>query len=744
MIGKTLSHFKILAKIGEGGMGVVYRAEDEKLRRHVALKVLPPELVANEERRLRFLREARLVDVRSDLFSFGTTLYEMVTGKLAFQGKTATDTLSSIIRDEPTPPSQLNDTVPQELDRIVGRCLEKDPGERYQDTRDLVVELRKLKRATDSGVQAVRTPEAGIPSTTERVSARRTAKRLWGAVAVATAGAVFLAVFLWPPAPLRVTGYTQLTRSQVLFPPYASPFPLVTDGSRIYFDEWRSGGFEWRQMPVTGGEMVSFASPFPANRGSSFLDVTPDRSRLVVLVGEPEPGEGAFWLVPVVGGSPRRLGELVGHTSTWSPDGSQILYVNGSDLYLARSDGTEPLKLLTAPGRSYWPRFSPDGSRIRFSTFDPKSGLFNLWEASADGTDLHPLLPGWNDPPNQCCGSWTPDGTYYVFEATRENRSHIWAIREKGGLFGKSRSEPIQLTTGATHFIRPTIASDGKRIFAISWQLRGELVRYNAESGQFVPYLSSLSAEWLDFSKDGEWVTYVTYPEADLWRSRANGTERLQLTFPPMRASAPDWAADGETIAFEGILPGQHWKIYLVPADGGTPRPLTPEDRYEDSPTWSPDGNSLAFALRGGGGVHIFDLESGQASVLAGSEGVRGPNWSPDGRYLAAHSTDHTRLLLYDFATQRWAELVQTAVRNHYWSRDGQYLYFDTRRPGFRVDSVSRLRLRDRALEQIVGLGDIRQVWGLGGLWVGLAPDGSPLLLRDLSIHHIYALELEP
>ena len=297
MIGRTLSHFRILAKIGEGGMGVIYRAEDTDLRRPVALKVLRPDFVGNEERRLRFLREARAaaavthpniatvyevgdsdgvvfiamelvegktlrdliggrpmpikdalriatemaeglaeahkagvihrdfkpdnvivhsnghpkildfglaklleeradtldaaaskmqtisgeltregkifgtalymspeqargkqVDARSDIFSFGTTLYEMVTGRGPFQGKTNTDILSAVIRDEPAPPSQQNAEVPPKLEDLIAKCLEKEPGERYQHTDDLSVDLRKLRRVTDSGVQTIRTP----------------------------------------------------------------------------------------------------------------------------------------------------------------------------------------------------------------------------------------------------------------------------------------------------------------------------------------------------------------------------------------------------------------------------------------------------------------------------------------------------------------------------------------------------------------------------------------------------------
>ena len=144
-------------------------------------------------------------------------------------------------------------------------------------------------------------------------------------------------------------------------------------------------------------------------------------------------------------------------------------------------------------------------------------------------------------------------------------------------------------------FRSPVSSVDGKRLFVIGEQRRGELVRFESKSGQFVPYLGGISAQDVDVSKDGQWVAYVSYPEGVLWRSRVDGSQRLQLTSLPMQASLPRWSPDGKRIAFSAVVPGGPDKIHVVAADGGRPEQLTAGNHYETDPNWSPDQNSLVF-----------------------------------------------------------------------------------------------------------------------------------------------------
>src|SRR5208282_554132 len=183
---------------------------------------------------------------------------------------------------------------------------------------------------------------------------------------------------------------------------------------------------------------------------------------------------------------------------------------------------------------------------------------------------------------------------------------------------------------------------DGKKLFVAGRQGRGELVRYDAQSHQFVPFLSGISAGELDFSRDGKWVTYVSYPDYALWRSRVDGSDPLQLTFPPMSADLPRWSPDGSQIAFVDSEIGKLLKIFLVPANGGTPQELLPESRNQVDPAWSADGKQIAFGRIGFVGstekvaLQLMDLTTHQVSVIPGSDGLFSPRWSPDGRYVAA------------------------------------------------------------------------------------------------------------
>jgi len=380
-----------------------------------------------------------------------------------------------------------------------------------------------------------------------------------------------------------------------------------------------------------------------------------------------------------------------------------------------------------------------------------------LWEVKSDGTNLHPLLPGWSTPSSERNGIWTPDGKYFLFSSSHGGTygldtmyvtANIWAIRESSGFFQRSAPQPTQLTAGPMNTGSTRPSKDGKRLFITGWQERGQLVRYDAKSHQFVPYLSGISAEGLGFSRDGEWVAYVTLPDGALWRSKVDGSQRLQLSFPPMQAALARWSPDGRRIAFMARVPGKPWKIHLVSAEGGSPQQLLPGERNEAIPAWSPDGNFLAFGgapfdeggTSGTMAVQVLDMRTRQVSTLPGSEGLFAPFWSPNGRYISAQPQAQWRkLMLFDFTTQKWAELADMDVYYPTWSHDAKYIYFDT--PLRDNPAIFRIRVSDHKVEQLVSLKDFRLAGGLVGAWFGLAPDDSPLLVRNVGTQEIYALD---
>jgi len=341
---------------------------------------------------------------------------------------------------------------------------------------------------------------------------------------------------------------------------------------------------------------------------------------------------------------------------------------------------------------------------------------------------------------------WTSDGRYYLFLSG----PNIWVVREPIGPFRRRSSAPFQLTTGPLIFNSMAPSLDGKKLFVDALQNRAELVRYDPKSRQFVPFLSGISAGELDFSRDGQWVTYVSYPEQALWRCRMDGSDRLQLTYPPVFAGLPRWSPDGTQIAYIDAQPGRPWKAFLISAQGGTPQEMLSETHTQADETWSPDGKKLAFGRTQQTGtseplaIQIVDLATRQLSPIPGSANLFSPRWSPDGQYLAAITADSQKLLLYSFKTQKWSDWITEpgAIGYPNWSRDGTYLYYDntfTDRPTFRRVKVGQTRS-----ELLADLKDLHRYSSpVAGAWSGVAPDGSALFARDLGTSEIYALDLD-
>jgi Tol biopolymer transport system component/DNA-binding winged helix-turn-helix (wHTH) protein len=618
--------------------------------------------------------------------------------------------------------------------------------------------VRQFPRAAPTLLE--KPPEVGAPgdsyprlaaSPTERPSNR--IPRIW-AGAVAAVGIIVTASILVPiirvPAAPRVLRYVQLTNDGVAkcvidcYPP-----AQVSDGSRVYFVEAPPRQSVVAQTAVNGGTVVRLPATFGGAHYVAVSDISPDRSQLLITAWNGPSSEAPLWVLNLSDGFARRLGDLMVWDATWSPDGKTIVYSKGQDLFVAKSDGSGSRRLVALPGLLVSnPRWSPDARVLRFTA--TKNQLDSLWEVSAAGDNLRPLFdtreaPRGNDIASECCGAWTPDGKYFVYNSTYNGVTTINAVRESHGPFRRIRSEPVQLTAGPMNFLGPSPSVDGKRLFVIGEQSRGELMCYDPDSRQFVTFLSGISAGDLDFSRDGKWVVYVTFPEGVIWRSRVDGSERLQLTNLPMKASLPRWSPDGKRIVFSSSTPGNAWKISLISADGGTPEQLIPGENWELDPNWSPDGESLVFGELGASptsSIYVLNLQTRQVSTLPGSKGLFSPRWSPDGRFINANTYNSLKLLLFDLTTQTWSELDGGHEYNYpTWSRDAKYLYFSD--PLENGIPFYRLRVADRRLERVANANFPRGVpWGLFGQWTGLTPDESPLLMRDTGMQEIYSLDV--
>ncbi|MCI0421145.1 MAG: CadC family transcriptional regulator, partial [Acidobacteria bacterium] len=253
------------------------------------------------------------------------------------------------------------------------------------------------------------------------------------------------------------------------------------------------------------------------------------------------------------------------------------------------------------------------------------------------------------------------------------------------------------------------------------------------------------------FSPDRGWIAYTGMPGGVLWRSRLDGSEKVQLTVNPMRAAMPRWSPDGKEIAFMGRNPETPWKVMVVSRDGGNLREVISDGGNQADPSWSPDGTSLAFgripSLEGSpdaAAIHIVDLKTDQCSTVLGSMGLFSPRWSPDGRSIAAVTADSKRLVLFDLKQKQWSDLTTLAEGSAgypNWSRNSTHVYF--LHFGVAEAAIVRVRASDRKVERVASLKTVRQPTTTFGTWVGLTPDDAPLVTRDLSSQQIYAVEWE-
>jgi Tol biopolymer transport system component/DNA-binding winged helix-turn-helix (wHTH) protein len=655
---------------------------------------------------------------------------------------TAVHKLRSALRDD--------SERPRILETVVGKGYRLVAGIAATSAKDHLFETADWgscagrPNGQNAVVQVLETESNGSSGDEATVLRWRLAVQRWVPLGIALAAGLALLVIVASvamlegryksPPNVRAFDVVQLTNDgQVKYD------PLATDGTRIYTSEfWTGRRGVLVQVPLKGGQPVPIVTSLKDPR---FFDVSPNGTELLVGNHE-ELARFSLWVLSVTGTVSRQIGEVqADDDAAWMPNGKDVVYSHGRQVYLVGTDGSSPRKLFSAPGQVSHIRFSPDGSVVRFTLREMEKKTQSLWQASPLGEHAHQLLPNWRGHTSECCGDWTRDGRYYIFQSAHEGRTDLWLLPNKTKFPWSRDSEPQRLTGGPLDFSRPLPANDPGTIFAVGSLNRSEIVRYDVHAKAYVPYLFGASAEFVSFSKDAGWFAYSSYPNATLWRSRMEGTHKLQLTFPPMRAYAPRWSPDGKSIAFMGSMPGKSWNIYTIPADGGTPEQVLPEEQNQADPNWASDGDSIAF---GGMGmeidnvpIRILDLKSKHVSTLPRSEKFFSPRSSPAGRYVIALTRRRPyRLMLFDSQTSKWTELPGDEASYPEWSRDGKYVYFRT------PQSVARVRISDHKIENLVDLTSIgRLPIGTFGYWFGIAPDDSPLLARDISTQEIYAIK---
>ena len=571
----------------------------------------------------------------------------------------------------------------------------------------------------------------------EGFSVRRRVK--WAALGLALLIVVATVVWLATPQPQpKILKYDQITADG-----REKGVGLATDGERVYFIEQASTGWVIAQVSASGGEPVPI---FSIPRDSLITDISPDHRDLLVVEGLGF-APGTLEVMPLFAGEPRRLGNMLVYSASWSPDARTLAYTTDGGVYLCDPDGSNSRRIVTMSGHLGSARWSPSGSKLCFTRSEPSE--VSLWEVDRDGNGLSCIYPGLLYGLGTASRLWTPNGEYLIVQSLCAGHYSPSAVRLSSGPFHHHSGQPACLGFGPLDLSVSAISPDGARLFGFgSGAKHPQMEEYDTHAREFKPFLPNVSAEYADFSRDGQRIAYVTGEEGitgvqNLWTSQIDGSRKVQITKPPLLVQLPRWSPDGRWIAFMGKDPGQAWRVRVVSVDGGSYAPVTPVNNEEGAPTWSPDSNQVAFGgmaqprerTTGQLVIHILNLKTHQLSDVPGSEGLWTARWSPDGRYIAALTEDSRNLMLFDFRTTRWVKLATLAqIPDLVWSRHEEGIYFN-----------GAVTAGDRAIFRMkVPSGQLERLASLQGRterdWLGLTPDNLPLIAHYTAAQEIYAL----
>jgi Tol biopolymer transport system component len=492
------------------------------------------------------------------------------------------------------------------------------------------------------------------------------------------------------------------------------------------------------EMSVNGGPIAPLRA---SASGMQMLDISPAASEMLALKPDlnDEVSQGSIWTVPVLGGYPRRLGNRIVQNAHWSPDGRSIAYSDMNSIYVSDSEGANLRKIWDAPSYTQAPYFSPDSRRIRVTVNGVKQDSPpNIWELNVDGSNPHRLALDWPENSDQTCGQWTRDGKHFIFMSRREGVNNIYELIQPPWFEFWKKATAVRLTAGQIDFLGATPGRDSDGLFMLGKIAQGAMQVYDPKLKRFVPFLDGLAAADFVISPDKKWMAYKDYPQRRLWRSRLDGSEKLQLT--DSFAWMPKWSPDSKWIAFSDFK-----EICRVSIDGGTPEKLTAEGKTELAPDWWPDGKSIAFndyPLPGQAlGIKVLDLETRKVSIMPGAEAFYVPSWSPDGKYMVAIAQNPSRMMLYTAASGTWKDLKIFKVLWQYWvwANDSRSVYFAMKdpEPG-EQPGMYQLTIADGKWEQAAKFDGLTVNRDGSEGFPSMTADGRIAMMRDTSVVQIY------
>lgn len=833
LIGREFGHYRVLSLLGAGGMGKVYLAEDTRLGRKIALKLLPSQLSASPERKKRFQQEARSasslnhpniitihgfeefddfnfiaaefiegetlrerlqksalsvgetldiavqlasaleaahsvgvihrdikpanimirrdriakildfglakltaagsgsfdtldltgqrrvmgtinymspeqalgekLDARTDIFSLGVVIYEMLTGVQPFAGHSEAAIYNRIINKDAAPLVEIKPDAPPDLAEIVNRAMRKNPDERFQTAAEMRVALEKVR-------QRINTGEAFAAAQT----VRKQTKTAPGKIAVAAgAAAVFLTagllVFFYAsqnkPESLKNVNYSQLTKLAG-----AEMYPSLSPDGKMFLYASRAGGnWDIFYQRVGGMNAINLTKDSAANDLQAVY--SPDGEQIAF---RSDRDGGGIFLMGATGENVRRLTDS-GFYPSWSPDGKQIVFSSenfeepmnrGIISYLWTVNIATGKRRKITEQDAIQPSWSPSGARIAFWGYK-QGGQRDLWTISPDGADLAPVTDDaavdWNP-------VWSPDGKYLYFISDRGGSMNLWrvSIDEKTG---KVTAEPETISTPSVYTQHLTFARNGRNFAYAQATNYSNILKADLDFSVGKPVVKNpveitqgaMLATNPEPSPDGEWIVFDNLgdKQEDIFLIKTDGSGLRQLTNDGYKDRTPRFSPDGKQIAFFSDRLGKYTG-WVINADGSNLRQATEpvEQAWAQTPLWSANGDRLLFN-RSFSPPIILDAAKpflSQTPQILEAENaperwVMMSDWSPDGEKLAGYmvsaGTGEAGVFTYSFATRRYEKMSDFGVFT-VWLSDSRRLLFYYRDKIYLLDSSTK------------------------------------------------------
>ena len=812
MTGTTIAHYRVLEKLGEGGMGAVYKAEDTRLNRMVALKFLSTPPGESDLLESRFLHEARAaaaldhpnivgiyeinvadgrpylamplihgeslekriasgprplkeavvvaiqtaealeeahsksivhrdikpgniliverdrsrlqvklldfglarlnqatkltregtqlgtaaymspeqvegspVDLRSDVWSLGVVLYEMVSGQVPFPAEYEQALFYGIINEQPQPLTAVRSGVPMELERIVNKCLAKSPNQRYPSMADLLVDLNALLETVERPAPSRRSTAAPPPEAAPAAARKNKAPQWVWLLAGLPLGA--LAMWALWPAPPAEAPHTDYAFERVTWDGQFNGFPALSpDGALLAFASDRAGRGDldiWIKQ-VKGGSLVRLTDDADDELQPAF---SPDGSQIVFYRW----GKGIF-TIPALGGAPYLIAEGAGWPS-FSPDGKRLAYIKDDSLYVSPVSMGEPKLLLSRISVDGDPLWTPDGEYVLLPA-RVADGDLDWWAVPEDGSERRGLgarehfQKTGRSPPVLEHWSWLGDSL--LFETGDGDLATIGFDMDAMRLKGAERL----LTIGAGIEILPSASRQGAIAFMNAWQDRDVWALPLTGGGEPESVTKTESNDTAgDLSADGKRMVYLSnrWGQRDIWTYDFETGQNLNLTSDDAEQQHPILSRDGSRVAYMTREGGKD-AIYVRPFTGGIGRKLC--DDCGPPRDWSPDGKSLLFDRANPPAIGLLQLDSGESSDLLSAPDCRArlARYAPGGHAIVFDvECDDRRGGLFaalasgpnPISRDAWVEISSEPDDSYpAWSPDGGRLYYLSRREG--------------------------------------------------------------